>query len=95
MSSSYGDRYWRVGVVKDPFSPEKDEEDVYIFADNIEVTASGALVAWGGFRRDGEAACLEGERIIVCSFAPGQWFYFFAASMMDGSAVCAADDDDD
>lgn len=91
--SSYGDRYWRIGVVKDPFSPEKDEEDIYIFADSMEVSHSGALIAWGGYRSDKNSGCFSGEKIIVCSFAPGQWFYFFAASLMDGSAVCKEDDD--
>ena len=92
--SSYGDRYWRIGVLTDPFSPERaHEEDIYIFADSIEVSPSGALIAWGGYRSDKDASCLSGEKIIVCSFAPGQWFYFFAASLIDGSAVCKADDD--
>lgn len=90
--SFYGDRYWRVGVAKDPLAPEKDsEEDVFINADQLEVSSCGALIAWGGARRDGEP--LRGEKIIVCAFAPGQWFYFFAASVFDGSPVCVEQHD--
>jgi hypothetical protein len=91
--SSYGDRYWRIGVAKDPLNPEKDsEEDVYIHADELEVSNCGALIAWGGHRSDGKPL-LSGEKIIVCAFAPGQWFYFFAASVFDGSPVCVEEHD--
>lgn len=92
--NKFGARLWRLGVATDPLHPTRgeDEEDVYIWADNIEVSSSGALIAWGGFR-DGAKFAPPEEKIIVCSFAPGQWFYFFAASWMDGSAVCRDKDD--
>lgn len=86
-AGNYGYRYWRINVLKDPLDPTYGEEPIYIHADRLEVSASGALLAWGGFR-----ATLSddpGIPFVVASFAPGQWFSFFAASTITGAAVCA------
>ena len=74
-ANEYGAHYWCV---------TGDGESVRLYADRIEVTTCGALVAWGGYRtEDGHP---EREQRLWAA-APGQWKTFFAASLIDGRAV--------
>ena len=77
MSSAndYGAHYWCV---------VGDGGSVFVYADRIEITACGALIAWGGYRREG--AHVEREQHLWGA-APGQWKTFFAASLIDGRPV--------
>lgn len=77
MSSAndYGIHYWCV---------TGDGEPVFVYADRLEVTPGGALVAWGGFRKEG--ARVEREQQLWAA-APGQWKAFYAASLIDGRPV--------
>lgn len=77
MSSAndYGTHYWCV---------TGDGAPVFVYADRLEVTPAGALVAWGGYRKDG--ARVEHEQHLWAA-APGQWKTFFAASLIDGRPV--------
>jgi hypothetical protein len=74
-ASDYGEHYWCV---------IGDGESVFIYADRIEITAFGALAAWGGYRKEG--AHVEHEQQLWAA-APGQWKKFFAASLIDGRPV--------
>ena len=73
--SDYGVHYWCV---------TSDGEPLRLYADRLEITGCGALVAWGGYRKEGSHA--EGEQQLWCA-APGQWKTFFAASLLDGRPV--------
>ena len=74
-ANEYGAHYWCV---------TGDGESVRLYADRIEVTTCGALVAWGGYRKeDGHP---EREQQLWAA-APGQWKTFFAASLIDGRPV--------
>ena len=77
MSSAneYGVHYWCV---------TGDSEPVFLYADRMEVTPCGALVAWGGYRKEGGHAERE-QQLWAC--APGFWKTFFAASLIDRRAV--------
>ena len=77
MSSpnDYGTHYWCV---------TGDGEPVLLYADRLEVTAAGALIAWGGYRKEGTHAEREQQ---LWGAAPGQWKAFFAASLLDGRPV--------
>jgi hypothetical protein len=75
MANDYGTHYWCV---------TRDTDSVFLYADRIEVTACGALIAWGGYRKEG--ARVEHEQQLWAA-ASGQWKTFFAASLMDGRAV--------
>lgn len=77
MSSAneYGVHYWCV---------TGDSQPVHLYADRIEVTACGGLVAWGGYRKEGGHAEREQQ---LWAAAPGHWKTFFAASLIDGRAV--------
>jgi hypothetical protein len=77
MSSpnEYGAHYWCVTCDGEPF---------FFYADRIEVTTCGALIAWGGYRKDGGHA--EHEQPLWAA-APSHWKTFFAASLIDRRAV--------
>ena len=77
----YGAKYWII-------SGEGGE--IGINADTIEVHESGALIAWGGFRKEPGGDVDDPQ--IVYSIAHGQWHTFYAASILDGRAVCSEDD---
>ena len=81
MSSAekYGSKYWRISV--------PDGDDLYISADEITVSASGALLAWGGYRRKDEEP--PKDKMIVYALAPERWDAFCAASHVTQGAVCA------
>jgi len=73
--NEYGAHYWCV---------TGNGEPVRLYADRMEITASGALVAWGGYRKEGTHA--EREQHLWAA-APGEWKAFFAASLLDGRPV--------
>jgi hypothetical protein len=77
MSSAneYGAHYWCITC---------DGAPVFLYADRLEITACGALVAWGGYRKDNGHA--EREQHLWAA-APGQWTTYFAASLIDGRPV--------
>jgi hypothetical protein len=77
MSSAndYGEHYWCI---------TGDGGSVFVYADRIEITACGALIAWGGYRKEG--VHVEREQQLWAA-APGQWKTFFAASLIDGRPV--------
>lgn len=77
MSSAndYGEHYWCVSG---------DTGSVFVYADRIEITACGALTAWGGYRKEGARLTREQQ---LWAAAPGQWKTFFAASLVDGRPV--------
>jgi hypothetical protein len=77
MSSAndYGTHYWCV---------TGDGEPVFVYADRLEITTCGALIAWGSYRKEG--ARTEHEQQLWAA-APGQWKTFFAASLLDGRPV--------
>jgi hypothetical protein len=74
-ASDYGAHYWCVTSEGAP---------VFLYADRIDVLNSGALMAWGGYRREGGRP--EREQPLWAA-APGQWKSFFAASLIDGHPV--------
>ena len=77
MSSAneYGTHYWCV---------TGDGGPILLYADRIEVTPCGALVAWGGYRKEGGHAEREQQ---LWGAAPSHWNAFFAASLIDARAV--------
>lgn len=77
MSSpnEYGAHYWCI---------TGDGAPVFLYADRIEVTTCGALVAWGGYRRQNSRPDREQP---LWAAAPGTWKSFYAASLIDGHPV--------
>ncbi len=63
-----------------------NEDPVYICADYIEVSMSGALLAWGGFRDEGETKAKQ--MTVLYGWAPGTWDSFFAANGINGGPLC-------
>jgi len=53
---------------------------IHVMADRLDVTPSGALIAWGS-----AAPGAEPSVNLVC--APGRWFAAYAASMVDGGGL--------
>lgn len=74
--SDYGDWYW---CIKTSLS---EDGEIYLNADEIEVTPTGALVCWRLLKTG-----IIPERHIVFAAAPGQWQAVYAASVIDGCAV--------
>ncbi len=74
-ANEYGEHYWCITC---------DGDEVFVYADEMEVTVCGALIAWGGYRKEGEH--VEHEQPLWAA-APGQWKRFFAVSLIDGRAV--------
>ena len=74
-ANDYGAHYWCV---------TSDGEPVFVFADRLEITACGALVAWGGYRKEGIHA--EREQPLWVA-APGRWQSVYAASLLDRRPV--------
>ena len=74
-SDQYGTHYWCV---------TGDGEPLYLYADRMEVTVCGGLIAWGGYRKEGGHPQLEQP---LWAAAPGQWRTFFAASLIDRRGV--------
>ncbi len=77
-ASSFGALSWTIVFV--------EGDVVNLCADRIEVTPSGAIVAWGGYRKDNLRAP-DGMEIVVYAVAAGQWANFFSASTLDGHPV--------
>ena len=78
--TNYGSKYWAI---------TRDGETLYLSADRLEVLTSGALVAWGGYRKEGAEA--TEDPIAVYGIAEGQWHTFWAASCLSGGMVAADD----
>lgn len=74
-ANEYGSHYWCI---------TGDGAPVFVYADRLEVTGCGALIALGGYRKDG--GHVEREQQLWAA-APGQWKSFFAASLIDGRPV--------
>lgn len=74
-ANEYGTHYWCI---------RGEQEPIFLYADRMEITACGALVAWGGYRKEGNH--VEHEQQLWAA-APGLWKTFFAASLLDGRAV--------
>ena len=77
---NYGRKFWHVRT-----------PDAYymLCADRIEITASGALIAHGSFKRksgDTDEPAKPEQALMI--LAPGQWEMAHAASFLDGHAVC-------
>jgi hypothetical protein len=58
-----------------------------LYADRIEVSPSGALVAYGGYRAEGESG--PKETMPIYAIAAGEWSTFYAASCISGEMVAA------
>jgi hypothetical protein len=86
-SEHYGSKFW---CVVDSYD---NEQRFHFCADRIEVLPSGALMAWGGYRKDKAATAPDGQEIAVLGMAPESWAYFYAASCLDGSMVAVDKDD--
>ena len=79
-SENYGSKQWAITGKGDT---------LFLMADKLEVLSCGALVAWGGYRKDG---CTETtEPILVYGIAAKQWETFYAASCLDGRMVASDD----
>jgi hypothetical protein len=79
--SKYGEFYWCIKVTA------SEDNDIYVYADRLEVTVTGALIAWGGNRNKGGEDQGPDMRKPVLMLAAGHWTAAFAASTFDGSAV--------
>jgi len=77
--TNYGSKYWCISTY--------DDDPVYICADYIEVSVSGSLLAWGGFRGPQEES--PKQMTVLYAWAPQTWDKFFAASGLQGGPVCA------
>jgi hypothetical protein len=69
--SRHGRFYWCVR------SPQSEDGELYMYADRLEVSSSGALIGW----REGEPPHIN------LALAAGQWTCAFMAHVHDGSAV--------
>ena len=76
VSTDYGEKFFHV---------HSDGDCVCLMADRMEVLPSGALVAMGGFRAEGD---LPKRLEALYAWAPGRWDCFYAASMISGEPVC-------
>lgn len=66
----YGRYYWCVVT---------DTSNVYLHADRLEITPTGALVAFSDNPNR--------EPVANIAWASGKWDHFYAASVMDGTPV--------
>lgn len=75
---NYGYYYWCIKTVE---GVSKDKE-IYINADEVEITQNGDLVFWH---------TVDEKRVYQnLSISKGNWIVFYAASVMDGSAVAVS-----
>ena len=79
--TNYGSKYWAI---------TGEGDTLFLNADWLEVLPSGALIAWGGFRKDGAKA--PDEHIQVYGIAKGEWHTFYAASCLSGGPVAFDDE---
>ena len=77
-SDNYGSKYWGITF---------EGETFYLSADRLEVLPCGALVAWGGYRKDGAES--TDDAVAVYCAASWHWDTFFAASALTGDMVAA------
>ncbi|MCW8086097.1 hypothetical protein [Sabulicella glaciei] len=75
----HGRLYW---CIKTDLAPDGK---VHLMADRMEVTSSGALIAWGSFNAKADGPSPEPVINLVC--APGRWFAAYVASGADGSGL--------
>jgi hypothetical protein len=75
----HGRLYW---CVKTDLS---SNGEIHVVADRIEVTACGALIAWGSDQTHHGSVAAEASVNLVC--APGRWFAAYAASSVDGGGL--------
>lgn len=81
-TTDYGRSYWCV--------KRRDAPEVYVMADRVEVTPTGALIFWAETTeaKDGSYDRVpRNNPFPSLGFAPGEWTAFYAASLLDGSAV--------
>ena len=76
--TDYGSKIWTITFT--------EGDSIDICADSIEVTPIGALLAHGGYRKEGKTAESD-KQIVVYAFAPGNWESFYASSALDGHPV--------
>jgi len=75
----FGARFWK--VILDPGADLELGLEVAFYADRVEVTEAGALVA----QHDGEAG-----PVAHLAFAPGNWRAFFPADPLAGGPCAGA-----
>ncbi|HWL69288.1 MAG TPA: hypothetical protein VNS22_12990 [Geminicoccus sp.] len=78
-TGQHGRLYW---CIKTDLAPDGE---IHVMADRVEVTSSGALIAWGSYRAHESEAGAEPSVNLVC--APGRWFAAYAASTIDGGGL--------
>jgi hypothetical protein len=71
----YGRYYWCI---------KTQLGEIFLHADRVEVTATGALICWGGGRQDEQP---PDNPTIMLALQATQWDAVYAASCMDGTAV--------
>jgi hypothetical protein len=59
--------------------------EIHVAADRVEVTACGALIAWGSDQIHRGSVAAEASVNLVC--APGRWSAAYVASPVDGGGV--------
>ena len=79
-SDNYGSKFWRI--------ESSDGTSMQIMADSLEVTASGTLIAWGGYRKVKGAPLPDKETIPVLGLRAQEWDMFSAISCIDGDSLC-------
>jgi hypothetical protein len=78
-TAQHGRLYW---CIKTDLAADGE---IHVMADRIEVTSSGALIAWGSYRAHEGEASAEPSVNLVC--APGRWFAAYLASTVDGGGL--------
>ncbi len=78
-ASKYGSKYFCIRLT------DKKGTEVYVYADDVRVEASGTLVLIGGYRTETKIPD-DGPQTNL-AFAPGQWACIYAASAIGGAPV--------
>ena len=78
-ATEYGNGSWQI------IFTDKILQPIMLCADMIEVTPSGDLIAWGGFREEGEDSAKE--KIPVYCVSKGNWLAFWPESYLDGHPI--------
>ena len=80
-ANKYGAYYWSIGLA--------DGREVFVMADRVEVTSTGALVCWSDNRPGKEEVDREPRDVSIptLGFNTGQWTCFYAASCLTGDPV--------
>jgi len=88
-ASEYGGSYWRIEVTGVAYA---QEGSLYVYADDIRVDETGALIAIGHSRKRNAENQPEEIEKILCVIAPGYWVAFYAAAITDGDPICVDED---